>query len=115
MFCRQLCVPLPRLYQSLVRPQVEYCVVAWSPYYKKDVTLIEKIQKRFAKMIPFVKHLLYKTILQKLNLWSLEDRHIRADLIEVFKIIHRLSSVNFSTLFKYSSVCLVLEAEPDPW
>jgi len=26
---------LLRLYQSQVRPQVEYCVVAWSPYYKK--------------------------------------------------------------------------------
>jgi len=94
---------LPRLYKSLVRPQLEYCVVAWSPYYKKDVALIERIEKRFTKMIPSVKHFPYETRLQKLNLWSLKDRRIRADLIEVFTIIHGLSSVNFSTFFEYAT------------
>jgi len=70
---------------------------------KKDVALIERIQKRFTKMIPSVKHLPFETRLQKLKLWPLEDRHIRPDLIEVFKIIHGLSSVNFSTFFEYST------------
>jgi len=51
-------------------------------------------------MIPSVKHLLYETRLHKLNFWSW---HIRADLIEVFKIIHGLSSANFSTFFEYSA------------
>jgi len=31
--------------------------------------------------------------------WSLEDRRTRADLIEVYKIIHGLSAVMFSTFF----------------
>jgi len=30
------------LYKTLVRPRVEYCVSAWSPYYKKDKELLEK-------------------------------------------------------------------------
>ena len=39
------------LYKTLVRPHVEYCVSAWSPHYQKDRELIEKIQRRFTKMI----------------------------------------------------------------
>ena len=94
---------LIRLYKSLVRPHLEYCVPAWSPYYKKDKILTEKVQRRFTSMIPSVKLLPYEDRLKNLNLWSLEDRRIRADLLEVFKIIHELSSTRFSTFFQYST------------
>jgi len=43
------------LYKTLVRPHVEYCVRAWSPYYKKDKELLEKVQRRFTKMIKGMK------------------------------------------------------------
>jgi len=39
------------LFKTLVRPRVEYCVSAWSPYYKKDKELLEKVQRRFTKML----------------------------------------------------------------
>ena len=51
-------------------------------------------------MILSSKEFPYEVRLKKLGLWSLEDRRIRADHIEVFKIIHGLSTVNFSTFFK---------------
>jgi len=38
-------------------------------------------------MIPPVRNLPYEVRLKKLGLWSLEDRRVRADLIEVFKIV----------------------------
>ena len=34
-----------RLYKTLVRPHIEYCVSAWSPYYKKDNESLEKVSK----------------------------------------------------------------------
>ena len=43
---------LIRLYKSLVRPHLEFCTPAWSPHYRKDRDLIEKIQRRFTRMIP---------------------------------------------------------------
>ena len=39
------------LYKSLVRPHIEYCISAWNPHYKKDKEHIEKVQRRFTKMI----------------------------------------------------------------
>ena len=41
------------LYKTLVRPHVEYCVSAWSPYYKKDKELLEKVDcKGFSRIRP---------------------------------------------------------------
>ena len=53
-------------------------------------------------MIPSVRNLPYEVRLKKLALWSLEDRRVRADLTEVFKIVHGLSSVKFDTFFEFS-------------
>jgi len=40
----------------------------------------------------------------KLGLWSLEDRRIRADLVEVYEMVYGLSSVRLSTFFEFSSL-----------
>jgi len=72
-------VILLRLYKSLVRPHLDtYCVAAWSPHYTKDKMLIEKIQRRFTRMIPDIRHLPYEVRLSKLGLWTLEDRRVRS-------------------------------------
>ena len=50
-------------------------------------------------MIPHLKNVPYEKRLKELKLWSLEDRRIRADFIEVFKITHGLSSLSLDTFF----------------
>ena len=34
------------LYKTYVRCHMEYCVQAWNPYYRKDIDILEKIQRR---------------------------------------------------------------------
>ena len=52
-------------------------------------------------MIPAVRNLPYEVRLEKLGLWSLDDRRVRADLIKVFKIVYGLSSVKFDTFSNF--------------
>jgi hypothetical protein len=75
------------LYKTLVRPVLDYCVSAWRPYTKKDMKKLERIQKRYTKMIDGCKDKSYEERLIKLGIISLEDRYYRADMIQVFKVL----------------------------
>jgi len=87
------------LYKPLVRPHVEYCVSAWNPHYIKDKKLIEKVQRRFTKLINNMEGKTYEKRLQCLKLWTFEKRKNRQDLIEVFKICNGLSRIKLNELF----------------
>jgi len=54
-------------------------------------------------MIPEMKDKPYLQRLQQLNLWTLEDRRIKADLNEVFEMIHGYSNVKVETFFEFDN------------
>jgi len=94
---------LLNLYKSVVRPHLEYCTSSWSPHYVKEKELLEKVQHRFTRMFPDLIKLPYLQRLRELKLWTLEERRIRSDLIEVYKIINGLSTISFDTFFEFST------------
>ena len=54
-------------YSALVRPHLEYC-----PQHKKDVKLLEWIQRKAMEMVRGLKHLSYEEGLKDLDLYSPE-------------------------------------------
>ena len=74
--------------------------------------LLERVQHRFTHMIPGFRQLSYETRLDRLRLWTLEERRNRADLLEVFNMYKGMSWLPFHQFFRNSTVVTVPAAQP---
>jgi hypothetical protein len=107
LFCHDVKVRdvscLLKAFISYVRPLIECCAPVWSPTYKSDILLLEKVQRRFTKRLPGFRHLTYFERLANLNITTLETRRLHYDLCFCYKIIKGLVDVNTDELFSFAT------------
>ena len=94
---------LLQLYKALVLPHLDYCSVAWCPYYARDIEVLEKVQRRMTRFLPELRDLPYDERLKSLNLLTLFARRIRHDLIFVYKLFH--GKINLDTSKFFTAAC----------
>ena len=96
------CESLPTLYNSLVRPHLEYGNVIWGPFYKEDIKALERVQKRATKLIPKLRDMAYEDRLRELKLPSLMHRRRRGDMILVYKLLTDKINIEKNSFFQLS-------------
>jgi ribonuclease P/MRP protein subunit RPP40 len=100
--------------QALVRPHLEYCMQVWCPYLRKDIDMIEGVQRKATRMILGYSEKSYEERLKLCKLLTLEQRRHRGDMIEVFKLLNGFDDVKFNNFFELDSNTRIRGTQAQP-
>ena len=70
-----------------MRTYLEHCVQFWAPQYKRDMDILERLQRRATEGIKGQEHATYEERLRELGVFNLEKRRLKRDLINVYKCL----------------------------
>ena len=74
--------------------------------HKKDMELLEQVQRRAMKTLRGLKHLSYGESLKELDLFRLEKRRVWGDLIAAFQYMNGAYKQEGNQLFLYSLIAI---------
>ncbi|KER29848.1 hypothetical protein T265_03641 [Opisthorchis viverrini] len=86
------------LYGAYVRPLLEYANQVFYSGRTKDFTLIERVQRAATRMVAGLKSVDYETRLATLDLFPLEYRRLRGDLILTYALFEQSLANRFFTV-----------------
>lgn len=107
---------LKSLYFCYVRSKLEYCAVIWDPHYAISRTAIEKVQRKFLKLMSFridgiypPRGFEYDLMLNRFSIHSLEMRRNITNIVFLYNLLNNridcttlLSAINFRIPFPNS-------------
>ena len=97
---KEILVPL---YLSLVHPILDYGAQSWSPNLIQDIQSLERVQRRATKLVPKLAQLPYQERCQQLDLHTLQDKRIRGDMIETYKLVHQFDDIPYTHFFQLNT------------
>ena len=92
-----------KLYTTFVRPHLEYAQAVWSPHLRKNINLIENVQRRATKLVDGFRNLTHEERLQRLKLPTLEFRRNLNDMVEIYKFFHIYDKLTIPDVFQPQS------------
>ena len=98
---------LIKLFKTYVRPHLEFNTPIWSPYLRKDIDKIERVQRHYTKYAFLrcgIKFDSYEDRLAQLHMASLQCRRIKFDLLLMYKIVYSMCDLNFHDFFFFRSL-----------
>ena len=90
-------------YKSLVQPILEYGCTVWSLGYLGDLKKLERIQRRWTREVQGLEGRTYSERLRSLDLFSVQGRLLRADMILTWKIFAGVCAIHPSQVFVLDS------------
>ena len=92
-------------YTTLVRPKMEYCAAVWDPHLKEDVDVLERVNRRAARMVHnlgwYEQGVSPTALLSDLGWQTLATRRKHQRLHLMFNISHGLVAVPPTRLVKH--------------
>ena len=87
------------LYTTFVRPHLEYAEAVWAPFLKKNINMIENVQRRATKLVDGFWNLSPEERLVRLELPALQFRRRKNDMVEIYKHFHVYDQSSISNVF----------------
>ncbi len=88
------------LYLALVRHILEYGLQASPLYLRRDIYLMERLQRLGTRMVKSLRGLSYEDRLRRLNLCTIERRLFRGDLILAYNLFQGRLNIPLDEIFE---------------
>ena len=94
---------MKEIFLTHIRPLLDFSSVVWNTGYLEDLYKLESVLRFWTRNVYGFDNLSYETRLRRLDIFSMTGRLMRADLIQLWKIVHG-KAPRLSHIIEFSQV-----------